>query len=122
MIFSIQSIRKNTYQIGVIKALGGSSEDIAKIFLLKTLILGAIAAVISFALAILPITLADYTLITSLEETFSVTFKNIHIIRWLPGVLLINSLILFVITTISAFASILILKRIKPIEIIKAKE
>ena len=43
--FGMRSIRQNSYQIGVIKALGGRTRDVGIIFVLKTFISALLPAV-----------------------------------------------------------------------------
>ena len=120
--YGINSIKKNKYQIGVIKALGGTSNVIRNIFTLKVLTISTLSAIVSMLFASIFIKLSDTTLISALKASFSVSLKGICIIQLTPSVLLLNAAALLVVSLFSALASVFALKHIKPIEIIKAKE
>lgn len=122
VMYGIKSIKQNSYQIGVIKALGGKNSDVGKVFIAKTFIIGFASSIISFLLAIALINVSDATLISSLEATTGVRFNDVSIIRLFPSILVLDSLAMIFISFISSLAPVIVLKRIKPIEIIKAKE
>ena len=120
--FGMRSIRQNSYQIGVIKALGGRTRDVSIIFVLKTFIIGVLIAVLSTFVAVSFIGLADRVLVASIEEVIGMRLKDVSIIKAIPTVLAVDALLVIAISFISALLPTLLLKRIKPVDIIKAKE
>lgn len=122
MGYGFRSIRSNTYQIGVIKALGGGNRDIRKIFVSKTLIVGLLISLISVISSILFIGIADGILISSIETVSKIQLYGLTIIKVIPALLLIDTLILLGIVLLSSFLTALVLRSIKPVQIIKAKE
>ena len=110
------------YQTGVIKALGGNTADISKIFVLNTLIVGITASVISALASIAAVNAANEVLIGSIQAYSKLELNNYEIIKTFPLLLVTDSLIMIFISFISALLPVLFLKRIKPVKIIKAKE
>ena len=122
VLFGVRSIKASRYQIGVIKALGGNTADISKIFVLNTLIVGITASVISALASLAAINAANEILIGSIQAYSKLELNNYEIIKTFPLLLVTDSLIMIFISFISALLPVLFLKRIKPVEIIKAKE
>ena len=120
--FGIKSIRQNSYQIGVIKALGGRTRDISKIFILKTFIIGVVIAVLSVICSIGIIELANRILVESIEKVVGVYLNDLVIIKVHGEVLLVDALVIVCVSLVSSLIPTLLLKRIKPVAIIKAKE
>ncbi|MBQ9124519.1 MAG: ABC transporter ATP-binding protein [Acholeplasmatales bacterium] len=120
--YGIRNIKDNKYQIGVIKALGGGSLDISKIFVLKTIIIGLIICIISTIGIILFTDLANDLLINSIMSINNVRINSIRIISIRPNLIFIDLGLVLLATTISALIPLLVLHRIKPLSIIKAKE
>ena len=57
-----------------------------------------------------------------IREKDGVLFGTVSVIRLMPLVLVINALFMVVVSFLASMVPLLMLKRIKPIEIIKAKE
>lgn len=122
VIFGVKSIRSSRYQIGVIKALGGNSGDISKIFVLNTLIVGIASSAICVLASIPIVQAANNVLIRSIQSYVKLDLGNYEIIKVFPSLLIADALVMIGISFISALLPVLFLKRIKPVEIIKAKE
>lgn len=120
--FGVRSVRQNSYQIGVIKALGGRNRDVENIFVLKTLLIGAIVAVASVLGSVFFIRIADSILLSSVESVVEMRFPGLTIIDVLPSLLLADGLFMLGLAVVSSLVPALTLRRIKPIQIIKAKE
>ena len=121
-LFGMRSIRQNSYQIGVIKAFGGSTREIGTIFVFKTFLIGFITVLLSSLVSVPFIMLANSALITSMETLLKISLQGFVIIRVMPSFLLADAAILLLITSLSSLAPTVLLKRIKPIDILKAKE
>ena len=122
VLFGVKSIKASRYQIGVIKALGGSTADISTIFVLNTLIVGIAASLISVLASVGAIGMANDVLIGSIQAYVKLDIQHYEIIRAFPTLLLFDALAMICISFVSALLPVLFLKRIKPVEIIKAKE
>ena len=120
--FGLKSIKQNHYQIGVIKALGGRNRDVEKIFVLKTFIIGIIISILSALVSTTFISLANGILLASIEQLLGMKLSHINIITINPMVLLFDATLLVIISFISSLIPTILLKKIKPVEIIKAKE
>ena len=120
--YGFKSIKSNAYQIGVIKALGGRNPDIRRIFVTKTLVVGFIISVLSVALSVTFLGAADDILVSSIETTANISLHGLDIIKVIPSLLIFDGLILLGVVILSSLTTSLILRSIKPVEIIKAKE
>lgn len=122
ILFGIRSIKQNSYQIGVIKALGGRNRDVQKIFVIKTLIIGVLIAIVSTATSVFFVRAADSVLIASIETVLGMNVSNLEVISFIPRLIALDGLLMILLSCISAFIPVIMLKRIKPVEIIKTKE
>ena len=122
ILFGVRSIRQNSYQIGVIKALGGRNRDVEKIFVLKTFIIGVIIALLSALISTFFVEFANDVLLSSIELGIGMKLDNVTIIRFRPSLIAFDAGLMIVVAFVSALLPALLLKRIKPVEIIKAKE
>lgn len=122
ILFGIRSIKQNSYQIGVIKALGGRNRDIEKIFVIKTLIIGVFIALVSTATSVFFIRAANSVLISSIETVLSMSVADFEVICFIPKIIILDGILMIALSCASAFIPVILLKKIKPVEIIKAKE
>lgn len=121
--FGVKAVRGKTYEIGVIKALGGKSKDLSFIFTVEILIVGVLTCVFSWVGLYLFIGVANDVLVASLSELATThVVKDMNFLVFNPAIMTANSVGVFVLTLVSSFIPMLTLKNIKPINIIKAKE
>ena len=120
--YGIRSITKHRYQIGIIKSLGGSSLNISSIFSIKTIIVGFFICIVSYFGMVYLNGLANDILIESFEAFINRKIYNIDIIKVRYDIIAIDLTLVMLITAISSFAPILVLRKIKPAYILKAKE
>ena len=120
--FGASTIKRNKYQIGVIKALGAKTNNIAGIFSWQMVTLG-IAILLTSMVSIYFVThYANQLLVSSFVEDRIVNALYFDIIPFVPHLVIIDLAIVMVITVLSCLAPILSVHKIKPIQIIKAKE
>ena len=119
---SIRSVKNNYYQIGVIKAIGGRSVDIGKIFIMQNIMLSAIISVLTYIGSIIFIDVANDILIKSFIEITDARVGNIDIISFNPALVLAAIAATMILGLLSTAAPLILLHNIKPINIIKAKE
>ena len=122
VLFGIRSIKENSYQIGVIKALGGRNNDIQRIFVLKTCIIGVIVAVVASFASIFFVRFANKILIASIETVIGMNTNGLEVIRVIPSLITLDGAMMIVLSLVSALVPVIMLKSIKPVEIIKTKE
>ena len=120
--YSIRSIKSNYYQIGVIKAIGGRSSDISKIYTAQTALLTILVCILTYIGAFYLVDVANDVLIASFVKITSTAIGSINIIEFDPKIVILTIAISFVLSMLSTIAPLLALHRIKPINIIKAKE
>lgn len=121
-VFGANVIRKNRYQIGVIKALGGKTNHVARIFVTQLLVVGLLIFILSGMGIFTATNLANLLLITSVREHLGVNIYNLQVIEFIPHLALIDLVIVLVLTVLSCLAPLVAIHKIKPINIIKAKE
>ncbi|MBR1581931.1 MAG: ATP-binding cassette domain-containing protein [Bacilli bacterium] len=120
--YSIKAITSNTYEIGVMKALGASDKELSSIFILKGLVVSILGVLGSLALGALIIPYTDKVLVNSLTSFISgFNFKG-TIIKFIPNLIAIDLGILLVATTLLSIIALILFKFIKPIKIIKSKD
>ena len=120
--FGISSIFSNRYQIGVIKSLGGSTTDIGKIFVLKAFVVSLITSIVSVIASIITLPFADKLLIKTFETITGREAFSLIVIATKPELLTINVIAVIAMFAISALIALISLRRIKPANIIKARE
>lgn len=120
--FGISNVKSNQYQIGVIKAMGGKSGDIAKIYLLENAVITILICGLSYLGAILSVDKANELVLSSFETIVGEKFGQLTIIAFSNEIIFTAFAITLVIGLVSTLIPLLILHRIKPIKIIKAKE
>lgn len=118
----IQSVKKNKYEIGVLKALGVNSFDIIKIFIKHSVILTLCIAVVSNFGIYLGTMVANKMVISAFEIVLDVTIKDLTLVSYIPSIVIQDLFNIAIISVISFVIPQILLFRIKPIEIIRARE
>jgi ABC-type antimicrobial peptide transport system permease subunit len=119
---SIRSVKSNYYQIGVIKAIGGRSSDISKIFVMQNILMSVGVSILTYAGAFIFVDIANDILIKSFTEITGAGVGNIDIISFNPALVILAMVATVALGLLSTVAPLLLLHNIKPINIIKAKE
>ena len=119
---SIRSVKSNHYQIGVIKAIGGRNRDIAKIFIMQNALLSLIISALTYLGARIFVDVADSILIESFVKITKVNVGDINIISFDPALVITAISSAVSLGLISTIAPLILLNKIKPVTIIKAKE
>ncbi len=121
--FGIGSVKKGMYDIAIIRALGGKTKDLAAMFIIEMLIVSVAVCLISvFGLA-----LGAGACNSILVEGFVLLVNNIymrqlHVIVFRWGTLLADAAIVLLLTVIAAAVPFFIMRKVKPRDIIRAKE
>ena len=122
--YSSKNIENHIHEIGVIKSLGARNKDILIIFSLHTLILTLIVTLLYIGFSPLFIKASNNLLITSILNfsTDVVLDNSINLLLTSPLFILINTLIIILISILAYTIPTIKLNKIKPINIMKAKE
>ena len=120
--YGISNVRTNTYQIGVIKAMGGRSNDIAKIFVLENLVITLLIWGISYAGSVLLVDKANRLVLDSFEAIVGEKFGNLTIIAFSNELIITAFALTLALSLLATVIPLLILHFIKPIKIIKSTE
>ena len=120
--YGVRTIKSNIYEIGVIKSQGGSDKDISSIFILQNFIVGIGVIVVSLIGMYVGSLLANSLLVTSFEEILLVKVGSFKIVQFYPSMVLIDLIAALVIILVSSILPVNFLKKVKPIDILKAKE
>ncbi len=121
-VFGANVIQKNKYQIGIIKALGGKTNQIARIFLVQPLVVGAMIFALSGFGIWAATSVANNILMTSMQTHMDIVIFHFDIIDFFPTLALIDLGLVLLLTIVSSLAPLWAIHNIKPINIIKAKE
>lgn len=119
---AMQTIKKNYFQIGVLRSFGAKNTDVGIIFITGVVITGVLISVLSIALSPLMVSLFDSILTRSFAMVLGTHTFDIHVVNmslWLP---VINSVMVVFITLAAALISLRVIRKLKPIEIIRAKD
>ena len=120
--FGSSVIQRHKYQVGIMKSLGGKTIQIASIFLAQPLVVGALTVVLSIFGIWGATTAANAILLNSMQTHMELDIRMFEIIEFYPNLAVIDLVLVVILTMISAFAPVLAIHNIKPINIIKAKE
>ena len=119
---AMQTIKKNYFQIGVFRSFGAKNSDVGIIFITGVVLTGLAIAVLSVVFEPLIIDLYNSILVESFALVLNTNAFDIRVINmpeWLP---IVNAIGVVVLTVASAVVSLLVIKNLKPIEIIRAKD
>lgn len=122
ILFGINNIRQNLYEIGVLKSLGGKTKDIGVLFILNVLLSGIGICISSVIFSPIIIKIINRMLTNSFSRVLDIVIFDLRIVRTLPSLMAFNMFAVIFISFISSIISIIFLYKVKPIEIIKAKE
>ena len=121
--YVVSNIRRNYYQIGVIKACGGNTSTIHKIFIGKTFIIGVLTCIFSYAAAMIMLNVANNVLVNEIFKVTEIANRtNLVIIGINHWMLLIDIAVLLGITIIASLSNLLALRFVDPIKIIKKND
>ena len=120
--FGIRSIKSNMYEIGVIKSLGGSNKDIGKIFVIQNLIVGIGVVLLSVLGMYIAAKVSNEILIQSFKTVLNTTIKSIKLVQFYPTLVVIDLFIAIILIIVSSFIPTRFLRKVRPIDILKAKE
>lgn len=121
--FEVKSVKDKMKDIGILKALGARDGDLMLIFSLQIIISGLLMIILYILGSFIFINLANHILVASINElaTHSTMLDlTFLVVKW--KYVLNNCLLSLIILIASFIVPMLCLKRIKPTNVIKAKE
>lgn len=122
VLYGINSIKKNLYEIGVLKALGAKNIDIGKIFMVQIAIIGFSISIVSILGIYLSSLFSDVLLVSAFEEFLTITIYGLNIIPVMPKIVTLDLTLVFIISIISSLIPQIYLVAIKPLNILKGKK
>lgn len=122
VFIGISTVKQNKYEIGVLKAIGVGNYSIMRIFLKQSIILVVYIAIISNIGILFGTWVANKVMINAIMEILGVNVSDITVIRYIPSIVIQDLFNIGAIAVVSFIIPQILLFRIKPIEIIRAKE
>lgn len=122
MHFGYKSIKSNMYEIGIITALGCDNNNMGKLFVYEILSVGIGIIIGSFIGMYVAAVSSNYVLLESLKYVFNYKVNSIDIITFNIYYAIADLIIAIIIIIISALFPLLMIRKIKPVNILKAKE
>jgi len=120
--FGANVIQRNKYQIGIIKSLGGKTNQLARIFLVQLLVVGAMIFALSGVGIFAATRVANSILMNSMKTHMHIEIFHFEIIDFFPHLAAIDLVLVVLLTIVSSLVPLIAVHKIKPINIIKAKE
>ena len=121
--FGVKNIKSKMYEVGVMKALGCKLSSFFVIFGLHTLLIAFTTIVVFVVGYVAFANVANHILLESLKAiTPTKIMLDLQFIKFDWQLALINSAVVLFISIVSTIIPIILLRRIKPVTIIKAKE
>ena len=118
----ISSIKKNKYDIGVLRAIGTSGRDIMKIFIRQSVLVCIAISIVANIGIFIGEKVANFILVEAFEKVLNITFNDLVLINYIPKLVLLDLIYIIIISFISFIIPQISLFKIKPIDIIRAKE
>lgn len=119
----VGTVRKNMYEIAVVRALGGKSGDLAGMFLLQMILVSAFVCLFAGLGLWLGADLCNMALAEGfVSVTKNAVMREIRFIGYSWTTVMFDAGIMFGLTLLCAAVPLLILRHAKPREIIRAKE
>ena len=121
--FGVKNIKSKMYEVGVMKALGCKLSSFFVIFGLHTLLIAFTTIVVFVVGYVAFANVSNHILLESLKAiTPTKIMLDLQFIKFDWRLALINSAVVVFISIVSTIIPIILLRRIKPVTIIKAKE
>lgn len=123
MTFAAGNIRKRKFEIGVIRAMGGRTSELSRIFVLQVVAIGLLICM-SSSVALYFVTAGVNAIVSAAMIRFMslITKLTIDVIQFSPIIMLVDVVLIIVITLFSALIPLIKLHKIKPINIMRHKD
>ena len=122
VLYGINTIKKNLYEIGVLKALGTKVWDIGIIFIFQIALIGFAISVLSILGIMLASYISNLLLVSAFEKFLTITIYGLEIIVPKPSIVSLDLTLVFIISIISSIIPLIYLKKLKPLNILKGNK
>ena len=119
LVYGIGGMKKNSYEIGVLKSQGTKEFDIGMIFILKTIFVGLCVTIVTVITTLIFINIGNKILVRSMQSLLGVAIYDVNLIRFDRSIIFVNLLMVWSISIVSALIPLLYLRKIKPLSIIR---
>ena len=102
--------------------MGGTDRLVFNVFVVRTFVYSLCFVVEACLLSVLGLKISNYVFVRAVKQLFGKNIFNLTVIETKPLVLIMDFILLVALIVISSVINVFVLKRIKPIQIIKAKE
>lgn len=120
---SMNNIRQNAYEIGVIRAMGGRTGQLGGIFAIQTAFSGLAIAALTALGDFLGVILFNNVLIESISKIVKAPgIETMNILIFNPYTVLIDVGIIVALTVLTIVVPVLAVRKIQPIKIIRSRE
>ena len=120
--FGLKTVNKRMYEIGIIRGLGGKNRSLAWMFALQIIITAIVTCVLSYFGLYIFVNLADAVLVRALMASSSgYVMLNIELISFNVPIIMADCGGVMFLSLLSTLLPLLTLRKVKPINIIKAK-
>ena len=120
--YAITGIKKNYFRIGVMRAMGAKISDVGLIFVTGVVLMGICIVSLMLLFQNLIVDMYNSILVESFSIVLDTYTHGMSVVKIAPETPLVNAILVLSITFISALICVVILHRLKPIEIIRAKD
>jgi ABC-type lipoprotein release transport system permease subunit len=120
--YGIGSIKRNLYEIGVLKALGTKNIDISKIFIFQIIAVGLGVILIAVVGIEVFSSISNKILISAFEDFMTIKIFTLKVIPVKPKIMTFDLVIVFVVTLTSSIIPLIYLKALKPLNILKGNK
>ena len=120
--FGYKNIRSKHYEIGVLSAMGGKKLSISLLFTLESLGVGVGIILLSLVGIFFGSMFANSILLASFQLILNANLGGLEIIRFRFNYAMLDLGIGMILILIASFTPMLFMSRIKPVDILKAKE
>ena len=120
--FGVSVMQRNKYQIGIIKSLGGKTSQIARIFIAQLMVVGIMILLFSGAGIRATTKIANGILMGSIGKYLHIEISHFEIIEFIPELAFMDLFVVLVLIMLSSLVPLIAIHKIRPINIIKAKD
>ena len=122
VFYEISNISSMKKEIGIFKACGMAQRTISRMFIYQQLIVSAMVAIIATIFSYFLIGFANSLMVTSIDRYANTFINGLVIIKFIPRDILTILALTIIIIMASCTIPILLLIKVKPMNIIKSKE
>ena len=120
--YAISGIKKSYFCIGVMRSMGAKNSDVGVIFISGVVLMGLCIVSLMLIFESWIVDLYNRILIESFSLVLDTYASDLTVVNIAPTKPLLNALLVLSITFISALICVRLLHKLKPIEIIRAKD